>query len=408
VLSPDKEGAMTATRAIVLGVVLTAGATASGQAPRGDVLDIYIVDTEGGKAALFVAPSGETVLVDAGSPGGRDTDRIVEVLGAAGVTAIEHLVLTHYHVDHVGGVEALASRIPIRHYIDHGPTVEPREQVPGFQEAYAKLRGGARHTVVSPGDRIPVAGLDWRIVMSAGQPLTTPLEGAGRPNPACAGFQTREQTTDLENAQSVGSLITFGRFRALDLGDLLWNEEGRLMCPDNPIGEVDLYLVTHHGQSASGSPAVVHGVRPRVAVMQNGTRKGAAVSAMAIMRSSPGLEDIWQLHWSYTAGMEYNSAGVFVANLETPEALAAALTAPPPQPGAGRGGAGRGGAGRGEAARAGGGREAARGGGGRGAGQGGGAAAHTPAHWIKISARSDGSFTVTNSRNQFSRTYAPR
>ncbi len=163
------------------------------------------------------------------------------------------------------------------------------------------------------------------------------------------------------------------------------------MCPNNPIGTVDLYLVTHHGLDASGSEALVHGVRPRVAVMQNGVRKGANIQAMQIMRSSPGLEDIWQLHWSYTAGIEHNSAGAFVANLEDPAALAATLAPPQPPPAGGQA----------QPPAAGGGQ-----GGGRGAAAA--AAAHTPAFWIKISAESDGTFTVSNSRNGFSKTYRRR
>ena len=371
---------MTRVSVTVLTLLAVAGAAVTAQrsaAPRpaANPLQIYVVDTEGGKAALFVAPSGQTALVDTGNPGGRDTDRIMAAISDAGVRQIDFLISTHYHVDHIGGLQELAQRIPIRSYLDHGPSVEPKEQVQGFQEAYARLYASAQHTAVKPGDRVPIAGLDWRIVTSAGKVLKAPLAGGGGPNPACAGFKPKDASATDENSQSVGSLITLGRFRAIDLGDLLWNGEHDLMCPGNPVGTVDLYLVTHHGLDVSGSPALVHGVRPRAAVMQNGTRKGAGPEAMMTMRTSPGLEDIWQLHWSYTAGIEQNSAGVFDANLEDPAALAAALTAPPSGGGRGRGAA---------------------------------AAAHTPAYWIKVTARPDGSFTVTNSRNDFSKTYAPR
>ena len=170
---------------------------------------------------------------------------------------------------------------------------------------------------------MPITGLDWRIVTAGGNSLKTPLPGGGKPNPLCAAFTPKEITTDPENAQSVGSVLTFGQFRAIDLGDLLWNKEFELMCPNNPIGTVDLYLVSHHGTDPSGSPQLVHALQPRVAVMQNGTRKGAALSAMTTMRSSPGLEDIWQLHWSYGAGIEQNSAGVFIANVDDAATIAA-------------------------------------------------------------------------------------
>jgi competence protein ComEC len=308
---------------------------AAGVGAGGKTLDIYIVDTEGGKAALFVTPAGQTVLVDSGNPGDRDVNRIMDVLKDAGVSRLDYLVSTHYHIDHIGGMQALAGRIPIAHFVDHGPSVEPKEQVPGFQAAYAELRSKAKHTVVKPGDKVPLTGVDWTIVTAAGEVLRTPLAGGGQPNPACSSVEKKpEPPNPDENAQSVGSVIAFGQFRAIDLGDLLWNEEVRLMCPDNPVGTVDLYLVTHHGLANSGSSALVHGVRPRVAVMQNGTRKGGAVAAYEIMRTAPGLEDIWQLHWSYNAGIEHNPAGVFIANVDDNETIANVLTAPPPAAGA--------------------------------------------------------------------------
>jgi competence protein ComEC len=356
------------------------------QAPTRRPLEIYVIDPEGGKAALWIAPSGETVLIDSGSPGSRDLDRLAEVIRAAGVTRIDYLVSTHYHVDHIGGLQELVKRIPVGTFVDHGPTVEGplapdlREQVPGFQAAYAELWKRAKHLVVKPGDALPIRGLDWRIVTSAGASLKTPLAGApdaGRPNAACAQSSPKEITTDPENGQSVGMVATLGRFRAADFGDLLWNEEIELMCPSNPIGTIDLFMVTHHGQPTSNAPALVHGLRPRAAIMQNGTNKGAAVDVMRTLRSSPGLEDIWQLHWSYTAGIEHNAPGVFIANLEDPAMLAERLTTPPA--------AARGGANRGPAP-----------------------PPHVPAYWIKVTADATGAFTISNSRNNFSKTYHAR
>ena len=351
------------------------GQRATNRATAG-TLDIYVVDTEGGKATLFVTPSGETVLEDTGNPGARDLDRIMEVLGVAGVTRIDYLISTHYHVDHVGGLESFAQRVPIAHFLDHGPNVESPEQVAGFRVAYEAMYAKAKHTVVKAGDRVPVKGLDWRIVTSAGHAITTPLAGAGHPNAAqCTDFQRKPAAPSPDdNGQSVGSVITFGRFRALDLGDLLWNNEFDLVCPRNMLGAVDLYLVTHHGLDRSGSPALVHSVQPRVAVMQNGTRKGGAPSTFQILRSSPGLEDVWTLHWSYAAGIEHNSAGVFIANVDSVATIASVLTGSQPvSPASSRGGG-----------------------------------AHAPAYWLEISARRDGSFTVTNARNGFSKTYAKR
>ena len=390
--------------ALLLSLALAATLVAA-QAPSSKPLDIYVVDTEGGKAALFVSPTGQSLLIDSGNPGGRDTDRIMEVVNQAGLKQIDFLISTHYHGDHVGGLTDLVKRIPVGTFIDHGPSVEPKEQVQGFQAAYAELYGKAKHMVVKPGDKVPITGLDWRIVTSAGKALKTPLPGGGKPNPECAKFTPKEMSNEDDNGQSVGSVVTLGQFRLVDLGDLLWNREQELMCPNNPIGTVDLYMVTHHGLDQSGSPVLVHALQPRVAVMHNGTRKGAGAQAMPTMRTSPGLEDIWMLHWSYGAGIEQNSAGVFIANVEDNATIAGILTSPPGQGGPGRGG---------PAPAAG---SAASPTPGatpqaqppqQGAGRGNAPPAHSPAYYIKISARPDGSFTVTNSRNGFSKTYAAR
>jgi hypothetical protein len=185
--------------------------------------------------------------------------------------------------------------------------------------------------------------------------------------------------------------MSYGRFRTIDLGDLMWSKEFDLMCPTNRIGTVDLYLTSHHGLAQSGGPVLVHALAPRVAVMNNGPRKGGHVEALQTLRTSPGLEDVWQLHWSQFGGLEHNAPGAFIANLddlETTVGVITALAAPPAQAGAGaQAGARRGG---------------------RGGGAAAAAAAHSPAHWIKVSARDDGSFTVTNTRNGFSKTYAAR
>ena len=327
---------MRATLATLTALAMLASAPAAQTKPSKS-LDIYLMDAEGGKAVLFVSPSGETVLIDTANPVARDTERIMAMLTEAGVKQIDHLILTHYHVDHVGGLQELAKLVPIKHFIDHGPSVEEREQVAGFQAAYAELYAKAKHTVAKPGDKLPVAGLDWRIITSAGKAITTALPGGGKPNPACASFTPRPATNDPENGQSVGSVITFGKFRTIDLGDLLWDNEKDVMCPNNLVGTVDLYIASHHGIDASGSPALVHGLQPRVAIEQNGTRKGGTVQTNKTIYSSPGFEDLWQMHWSYNAGTELNPAGLFIANIDEPAVIAAVLTAPP---GGGRGGPG--------------------------------------------------------------------
>ena len=357
-------------------------------------LQIYYVDTEGGQATLFVTPSGESLLVDVGNPGGRDTDRLMLALEDAGVKQIDHLVLTHYHGDHVGGLAEFAKRIPIKRYYDHGPAAEgDRAGGQGFMEQYAQIRGDAVRTIVKPGDKLTVQGLDITVVSSAGQVLKTNLPGAGRPNPACAGFAEKDlsKVFDPDNAYSVGFVLGFGRFRTIDLGDLTWNHEGQLMCPANRIGTVDLYLTTHHGINQSNAPVMVHGLQPRVAIMNNGTRKGGSLEAFQVLESSPGLEDLWQLHWSHNVMAEHNAAGVFIANIEDNTTMASVLTAPPPAP-------------RGAGAPAG----APGAGAGRAGGRGNAPPPHTPAYWIKVVAQQDGTFTVTNARNGFSKTYAAR
>ena len=172
----------------------------------------------------------------------------------------------------------------------------------------------SRRTIVKVGDVIPVAGLDWRIVTSAGDVLKTALPGAGAPNPLCASHVPKD-VDKTENAQSVGSVITFGKFRTVHFGDLTWNKEFELMCPINRVGTIDLFLVTHHGQPTSNAPVIVHAMRPRVAIMNNGTRKGGQPDAMKVLFSSPGLEDLWQIHFSLLSGQEYTVPGLFIANL---------------------------------------------------------------------------------------------
>jgi beta-lactamase superfamily II metal-dependent hydrolase len=249
-------------------MVMSAAGLSSAQAPANtQALDIYFIDTEGGQATLYVSPSGQTLLVDTGNAGERDLGRILGVLELAGVKQIDHLFLTHYHGDHYGSMPELAKRIPIKHFYDHGESVElDRPNIAAFAKVYAELVGKTAHTVVKPGDKIALAGTDITVVTSAGNVLQTPIAkapGAGRPNPACASFKERDETrVDPDNHQSAGFVLTYGRFRMLNLGDFTWNREFKLMCPNNPIGTVDLYLTSHHGLDQSGSAALVHGVRP--------------------------------------------------------------------------------------------------------------------------------------------------
>src|SRR5439155_7566567 len=260
-------------RAISVSVLVLAlsAALLVGQTRVAKTLDIYVIDVEGGNSQLYVSPSGESVLIDTGNAGAaavRDADRIVAAVEDAGLKQIDHLITTHYHGDHVGGLPELASRIPVREFIDHGANVQPAANIDPVLQRYAEIYAKAKHTVVKPGDKIAVTGLDWRVASAAGEVLKTPLPGAGKPNPYCAGIKLQD-VDQTENAQSVGSYVTFGKFRVVHMGDLTWNKEFDLMCPANRLGTADLFIVSHHGQAISNSPVLVHALQPRAAIMNN-------------------------------------------------------------------------------------------------------------------------------------------
>jgi len=389
-------------RAVVITVccVLAAALAVTAQVRPG-TLSIYYIDTEGGQSTLFVGPAGESLLVDTGNGGDRDLGRIVETLRSAGVTKIDHLWTTHYHGDHVGALLEVAKQFPVGHFYDHGkPNPNDRIVSAQFLTAYEALSSGKR-TIVKPGDKVKMSGLDITAVASANQFIRTNLPGGGTQNASCAGVKQKDESSypDPDNGESAGFVMAYGRFRTVDLGDLTWNGELDLMCPTNRIGTVDLYLTSHHGLEKSNSPALVQALRPRVVVMNNGTRKGGTPEVFTTLQDTIGIEDLWQLHWSYNVGLE-NAPARFIANVDEPATIATILTTPAPTPGAppaprAGGAAGPGGPG------------APGGGPGRGPG-GPGAAAHTPAYLIKVSAQQDGTFTVTNTRNGFSKTYRPR
>jgi competence protein ComEC len=379
-------GRMRAVLTISCVVIAVLGLTAQ---VRTGTLTIYYIDTEGGQSTLVVGPTGESLLVDTGNAGDRDLGRIAETLRAAGVTKIDHLWTTHYHGDHVGALIELAKQFPVGHFYDHGkPHANDRIVSPQFLSAYESLSAGKR-TIVKPGDKVTMTSLDITAVAAGNQFIRTNLQGGGSQNSSCAGVPQKDESAypDPDNGESAGFVLTYGRFRTIDLGDLTWNAELDLMCPINRIGTVDVYLTSHHGLEKSGSPALVHALHPRVVVMNNGTRKGGAPGVFRVLQETMGIEDLWQLHWSYNAGLE-NAPARFIANVDEPATIAAVLTTPPtpavpaPAPGAPA------------APRAG--------------GPGAPPPAHTPAYLIRVSVQQDGSFTVTNTRNNFSKTYRPR
>jgi competence protein ComEC len=294
-------------------------------APQTDKsLQIYFIDVEGGQATLFVTPAGQSLLIDTGWPGndGRDADRIVAAARKAGISKIDYVLITHFHDDHVGGVPQLAARFPVGTFIDHGENRETTDAVTVRDwQAYQALLATGKYQRISakPGDVLPVKGMQATIVSSDGALIEKPLPGAGQDNPYCKDAEQFPADT-TENLRSLGTFITFGKLRILDLGDLTHDKEMQLICPTNKIGKLDIYIVSHHGWAQSSSPAFVYGLAPRVAIMDNGAKKGGTPSVLDIIRKSPGLEDLWQLHFSEEGGAMHNVAAEFIANPDGPDA----------------------------------------------------------------------------------------
>lgn len=285
--------------------------------PAAGKLEVYAIDVEGGKATLWVSPSGESMLVDAGWPGfnHRDAERIAAAAKAAGVRRIDYLVITHFHTDHAGGVPQLAEKMTIRNFVDHGVNTETGQAAEVLYGEYSRMRDKGNHIIVKPGDKLPIKGLDVEIVSADGALIASPLEGAGQPNPDCAGLQPPPPDRS-ENAHSIGMVVTYGSFRAVDLGDLTKDKEYGLVCPNNKLGTAQLFMVSHHGMDISNSAALVDALHPQVAIMNNGARKGGAAEAWQTIHDSPGLEDFWQLHYSVAAGKDHNSPDPFLANID--------------------------------------------------------------------------------------------
>jgi len=336
------------TPVLVLAAALGGAALAATPATA-QTLDIYFIDVEGGQSTLIVSPTGESLLVDAGYAGneGRDPGRVVAAATAAGVRRIDYLLITHFHADHLGGVPELAKRLPIATFVDHvtpPDTTEPRVVEP-FR-AYAAVRASGRHINAKPGHRIPLKDVEVQVVSSAGEVVAAPLAGGGQPNPLCEPA-ARPPAEPLENPRSTGIHLRYGRFRFLDLGDLSGGPLYSLFCPANRLGPIDLLLVPHHGGADVASPAMF-AVRPRVAIMNNGATKGGSPDAFDALHqaiASHGLQDVWQVDKSSNAGVR-NFADGRIANLDD-----------------------------------------------------------RTGHWIKVSAREDGSFTVTNGRTGEARVY---
>lgn len=333
-------------------------------------LDIYWIDVEGGAATLIVSPSGESLLIDTGwTVGDRDAKRIYAATQQAGLKKIDDLLISHWHADHVGGLAALSKMISIGRFFDHGDAIEKENQQ--WLDSYKAASAGKR-TAVRPGDSIPVKGVQTVVVSSNQQILSSPVKGGG-PNPLCADAEQKAPVAP-ENQRTVGLLLTYGKFKFLDLVDLDWEKEMELACPVNKLGQVTLYQTSRHvSLDGAGAPAFLGAIRPQVIVVNNGPRKGmgqvdnnvksltppgghsAPYERNSYLRLAhlPGLEGIWQEHLSLLdKDPSHNTAETMIANLED--------------------------------------------------------TADCQGHWIKASVERDGKFTLTNSRNGFSKTYTVR
>jgi competence protein ComEC len=247
-------------------------------------------------------------------------------------------------------VPSTVAKVLVASFIDHGPAMVSDPNTAKAVAAYLDVAAKAKRVIVKPGDKIPLKGMDVLVVTSAMEVIKSPLKGGGAANPLCASSPAKpfsEQVDKSENAASIGLLYTFGKFRMLDLADLIWNKEIELMCPKNRIGMVDLLMVSHHGNDLSSSPALIHALQPKVTIMNNGARKTGAPVVLKTIKASPGLQASYQLHWS-TNAPDDNPPDELIANLrDTPDGK-----------------------------------------------------------WIKVSVEKNGSFTVTNGRTGISRKFS--
>lgn len=342
---------------LVASFALLLVAVADAQPQGTDALDIYVLDTEGGEAVLYVAPTGEAMLFDTGGGDARanerDFARLLTVVEETELPVLDYVIISHNHRDHVGNAANLP-RLPIRNirqFLDHGPYTTELQPVQrdGF-ERYLELRNLAKARRAMPGEMFSFGAVDAHVVGSSGEAITQPLPGAGASNPLCADHTPKHDVRGIENDEVVGVVVRYGEFEFLELSDMIWNHEARLVCPNNLLGTVDVYHTTGHGGQWGSNPVMVHAVRPRAAIMNNAPIKGGHADTFATLRSSPGLEDVWQTHFSNeNAAQRDNSPEQFIANVDA-------------SPG------------------------------------------HV-GHYVKVSARADGSFTVTNSRNGFTKHY---
>ena len=222
-------------RKILVAALLSSALSLPAVAAEG-TLKVVSIDVEGGGGTLFVTPEGKSLLIDTGwssgagllpSPDGaqNSADRIVAAAKKLGLSRIDYVIITHYHMDHVGGVFDLVKRIPVDTFIDHGPNAEHLargEKVPPdlaggapdqLYPKYLELIKGHKHIVAKPGQVIDIGSMRDTIVSSDSVTLTKPLAGAGAPIAACDTARSKSTKPDggEENTRSVALLLRFGK-----------------------------------------------------------------------------------------------------------------------------------------------------------------------------------------------------
>ena len=314
--------------AAIAAFTLTAGTALTAQS--GD-LKITWIDVEGGASTLFVSPAGESLLFDTGFPDNdRDAKRIFAAAQKAGLTKIDHVVISHWHGDHVGGLEALSKMIPLGRFYDHGDGVEAADKA--RHDLYVRIAGPNR-TILKAGDTIPFKGVQVRVLVSEGPVIANPINGGG-PNPLCADAP-RQAPAPPENVRMVALSINYNNFKFASLADSDWSREMELACPVNKLGHVNLYTINRHGSlDNSGAPALLSAVKPQVIVLNNGPRKGLGqkVEGTKIINANytpyethsylrlaklPAIEGVWQVHKSLLdPDPAHNTAPEMIANLD--------------------------------------------------------------------------------------------